>query len=145
MTGFQEHPGTGKRASGEPTKVLLIEDAAKGLGADFIRVIDPFNVREATEALKEAIDHLGVSVVVAKGDCALNAFRRKEEVGEGYYVDAEACVACGRCVDSFACPATIWSDQEHEGKRIPMIDLALCNSCGVCAQICPQGAIKPVK
>ena len=59
--------------------------------------------------------------------------------------EADRCLACGRCaccnncIDNFGCPAIFM----EEG-RIKIND-TLCRGCGVCVQICPNGAIYEVK
>ncbi len=56
--------------------------------------------------------------------------------------EARRCLACGwcgncrACIDLFGCPAF----REERGKAV--IDPALCNGCGVCADFCPNGAIR---
>ena len=58
--------------------------------------------------------------------------------------EASRCLACGRCaccnncIDNFGCPAIFM-----EGGRIKIND-TLCRGCGVCVQICPNGAIYEV-
>ena len=49
-------------------------------------------------------------------------------------VDLETCTACGTCM-RFGCPAI---ERAVEDKAIIN---ELCNGCGVCAGICPAGAI----
>jgi indolepyruvate ferredoxin oxidoreductase alpha subunit len=45
---------------------------------------------------------------------------------------------CNRiCTRIFGCPGLIW-DRE---KKISRIDEIICVGCGVCADICPAGAI----
>jgi indolepyruvate ferredoxin oxidoreductase alpha subunit len=57
--------------------------------------------------------------------------------------EAARCLACGQCgncracIDLFGCPAIDMND----GKL--SINAALCNGCGVCAMMCPNGAIVP--
>jgi NADPH-dependent glutamate synthase beta subunit-like oxidoreductase len=57
--------------------------------------------------------------------------------------EAARCAACGHCarcrscVETFACPAFVFQDG-----RI-WIDENQCNGCAVCAQLCPNGAIRP--
>ena len=57
--------------------------------------------------------------------------------------EAARCLDCGRCgncrgcVDLFGCPAL-----GMRGDRV-VIDPALCNGCGVCADFCPNDAILP--
>ena len=56
--------------------------------------------------------------------------------------EAARCLSCGNCgncracIDLFGCPAFYLAD---DGR--PQIDEALCIGCGVCAAICPNGAI----
>jgi len=45
---------------------------------------------------------------------------------------------CMACVREFACPAI-----QLRGGRV-VIDEGLCTGCGVCVQVCPAGAIRPV-
>ena len=49
-------------------------------------------------------------------------------------VESEKCTGCGKCT---VCTYGA-IDMEH---RIPRIDLALCERCGVCESICPADAI----
>lgn len=50
-------------------------------------------------------------------------------------IDAEKCVACGRCVDS--CPEGALAAQE--GSESPVVDPDLCIGCGECAGVCALG------
>jgi indolepyruvate ferredoxin oxidoreductase alpha subunit len=58
--------------------------------------------------------------------------------------EADRCLVCGlcgncrACLDLFGCPAFYLAD---DGR--PQIDPALCTGCGVCADFCPNQAIKP--
>ncbi len=60
--------------------------------------------------------------------------------------EAERCLGCGECgncrscIDLFGCPAFFLAE---DGR--PQIDPALCIGCGVCAAICPNGAINKAK
>jgi indolepyruvate ferredoxin oxidoreductase alpha subunit len=47
------------------------------------------------------------------------------------------CANCSACIDSFGCPAFYRKD------GLIHIDPKLCTGCGVCAQLCPNGAIRP--
>ncbi|NLH51057.1 MAG: indolepyruvate ferredoxin oxidoreductase subunit alpha [Myxococcales bacterium] len=48
------------------------------------------------------------------------------------------CAACHNCLDNFGCPAFY-----QDNGRI-QINPILCDGCGACVQVCPNGAIVPV-
>jgi ferredoxin len=50
-----------------------------------------------------------------------------------------ACARCSNCIDNFGCPAIF----QRDGQVV--IDEVLCVGCGVCAQLCPNDAITPVR
>jgi indolepyruvate ferredoxin oxidoreductase alpha subunit len=58
--------------------------------------------------------------------------------GVPYKVNHEACVECGICIEDLGCPAM------GKPNGNPEI-LNSCFGCGVCAQVCPAGAIEEVK
>ncbi len=53
-----------------PTSMINIEDVAKAVGVDYVRTIDPFDVKNAQEVMIEAINAVkrggGVAVVIMK-------------------------------------------------------------------------------
>jgi len=145
MTGGQPHPGMGITGMGEPGKRVLIEEVARGCGVEHVYVVDPFDVKEATRVFRQALGVEGPSVVVFRQACRLNVVREARRKGlelPKYGVDPDACrgvEACGACVKAFGCPAFYVAEDGKIG-----IDSELCTGCGVCAQVCPYGAIKRV-
>ena len=137
MTGHQPHPGTGITATGKPAKIIKIEDIAKACGVEFVKVVDPYNVGETKQAIKDALEYVRrekkPAVVVARRLCALVAARKGLR---GTPPTVEDCRGCMVCINTFACPALI----VEEGKV--KIDEGLCFGCMVCTQICPFGTIK---
>ncbi|MHA2298401.1 MAG: indolepyruvate ferredoxin oxidoreductase subunit alpha [Candidatus Hodarchaeales archaeon] len=149
MTGMQEHPGTGKTAMGTPAPVLTIGFVAKSLGIEHIKRTSAFNIKQTTEAIKEAIAYEGTSVIISEGACMLNQMRDRRRLSEEkkaklpkiMQVDPEKCTGCTTCISRFACPAIWWSEKKTEkGKSIPKVDPTLCQPCRVCAQVCPADA-----
>ncbi|GAH36813.1 unnamed protein product, partial [marine sediment metagenome] len=139
MTGFQPHPGTGYTAIGDETIQLKIEDIARACGVKFVEVIDPFDLKKATETIEKAIRFDGPAVIVSRKLCTVIELREKRERKEKvipYYIDQDKCnIKCDACIELLGCPAII----KQDGKTI--IDSSLCTGCGICAQICPYKAI----
>lgn len=141
MTGFQPHPGTGMTAMGDPTKVVDIESLCRSLGVH-VKICDPFDLKNTTETLlKVMADGDGPKVVIMRRECEL-VRGRKEKPRYKVHIDPDKCIgeACGcdsLCTRVFLCPGLIWDKKTGKAK----IDEIICTGCGVCADICPQGAI----
>jgi len=141
MTGHQPHPGIVQGGCGVEAKAISVEDLARGLGIEFVEVVRPYNIKKMEETIKRAIEHEGVSVIVAKQLCAIlwNRQRKSKGIEIRPFEVLDNCNLCLECVSSFACPAII-----YDGEKV-WIDAAQCAGCGVCARVCPEGAIKPKK
>jgi indolepyruvate ferredoxin oxidoreductase alpha subunit len=139
MTGFQPHPGTGYTATGEETVLLKPEDIARACGVKFVEVVDPFDLKTATDTMEKAIRFEGPAVVVSRRLCAIIEQREKRKWKEEilpYFVDQDKCSPkCDACIKLLGCPAII-----KQGVKT-VIDSSLCTGCGVCAQVCPYKAI----
>ncbi|MBE8539293.1 indolepyruvate ferredoxin oxidoreductase subunit alpha [Geoglobus acetivorans] len=141
MTGHQPHPGMDVRGCGEEGHRVRIEDVARAVGVEFVEVVNPYNIRKMENAIKSAMEHDGVAVVVARQLCAIlwNRERKRKGVRIRPFEVTEDCVKCLKCVSQFACPAIV-----YDGENV-WIDETLCAGCGVCTQICPERAIKPAR
>jgi len=142
MTGHQPHPGVGITGMGEKSKVINIEDIVKACGVENVMVVDPFNVKEMEDAVRECLQKDTVSVIVAKRECQLLAIRRKKKEGiiiPKFSIDQSLCDNCGICLYQFGCPAIFMDNDKF------YIDKELCTGCAVCVRICPKKAIKAVK
>lgn len=140
MTGMQVNPGTGIDFQREGYRQLDIYEVVKGLGVDFLEVVDPYDLDTTTKTMENAIKTKGTSVVIARRECAIQANRRKIVYNQ-ISVDTEACTLCKACINVSGCPAITL------GAKAIDIDPAQCNGCGICSQLCKFGAIKksPVK
>jgi indolepyruvate ferredoxin oxidoreductase alpha subunit len=83
----------------------------------------------------------GAKVVIMRRPCELVRGKR-EKPPYKVQVIPEKCIgeACGcnrLCTRVFLCPGLIWDKKTCKSK----IDEVICNGCGVCTDICPQGAI----
>ena len=140
MTGHQPHPGSDKGPSCCDITSVSIEEVVKGCGVKWLKVVDPYEIEMMTNTVKEALAENGVSVIIARRECALIAKRDQEgAIKTKQFIDQETCKKCRTCVDKFQCPAISSID------KVQKIDEALCAGCAVCAQICPHKAIKEAK
>ncbi len=142
MTGFQPHPGLTVNAMNDEVPALDIAEICRAMGAK-VEVRDPFNLEETQDAFHQLLEYKeGAKVLILRQPCALSPQRKagqkfKMQVDEALCL-GETC-GCGRlCTRIFRCPGLVW-DQE---KGISRIDEVICAGCGVCADICPQQAIK---
>ncbi|NPA74572.1 MAG: indolepyruvate ferredoxin oxidoreductase subunit alpha [Euryarchaeota archaeon] len=143
MTGHQPHPGLPMNGMGEKAPYVDIEKLVRGIGIDFVRTVDPYDVNATIKVFKEAIKHEGIAVIIAKRECALlwDARRRKQGEWWVYEINQDRCTQCGLCSDWLAC-AAIFKRVDEDGKERVYINDALCDGCGVCATICPFNAIE---
>jgi indolepyruvate ferredoxin oxidoreductase alpha subunit len=139
MTGHQPNPGVDMTLLNmEGYGRVSIEKVVRAIGVEHVTVIKPYKVKKSIEAIKEAIDHQGISVIISEEICALYANALKLPKHKPFHV-SDKCKNHKTCIDSLACPAFyIWQDRVK-------IDANLCTGCAVCAQICPENAIRPVK
>ncbi len=143
MTGDQPNPSTGQTPHGMG-KRIAIEDVAKAMGADFVAVVDPYDIKATYETVKKALEVEGVSVIVSRQVCALykiGQMKRRGEKWPVYYVDEDKCTGCKICINAYGCPAIYWDEEKKQAR----IEPSMCWGCGGCAQICPFGAFKPVE
>lgn len=145
MTGHQPHPGTGLTGMQEKVTPLDIADVCKGLGVNYVRMVKPFDsladlVSEIREMVQWTRENREPAVLISREPCALLAAIERQQEGVAprpYRVNPDLCNACKRCLHRLSCPA-IYFDSDT-GKAV--IDDTLCNECGTCTSVCPQGAI----
>ncbi len=141
MTGFQPHPGLKVDAQGNEALQIDIKAVCESIGA-MVRVCDPFDFETTQTNLFELLEiKTGVKVLILKQACALSPEKKAKKNFE-MAVEESVCLGencgCNRfCTRIFRCPGLVWDAQ----KSISRIDEAICAGCGVCASICPSGAI----
>lgn len=140
MTGQQPNPGTGRDFGGIKTESISIEDVVRGIGVEFVEVVNAFDVKTTSKIMKDALEYDGVSVIISKGPCQIDAKKRKALSGKQLSVDPEKCIKCQTCVKTIACPALI---KKTDG--LIETDLTQCVGCGMCASVCPKDAFKEVQ
>jgi indolepyruvate ferredoxin oxidoreductase alpha subunit len=140
MTGHQPHPGVNTDPLGVDRTRISIENLVRGCGVEDVHLVQPLKVKKTIEAIKASKDFDGISVIISREFCPLFA----KAIGEKkrtkpFQVNMNRCKKHLNCINDLACPAMFL----EEGQVY--IDKNLCTGCSVCAQICPENAILPLK
>lgn len=140
MTGHQENPGSGKTLQGKEAPMVDIESLVLSIGIkkENLRVVDPYNLKQTEDAVKEAYNSSEPFVIITKQPCALIKEVSKRRAKLKCRVIKEKCVKCKACLKT-GCPAL---SQDKDGKT--SIDHNACNGCEICKQACKFGAIEKV-
>ncbi|TFG19754.1 MAG: indolepyruvate ferredoxin oxidoreductase subunit alpha [Promethearchaeota archaeon] len=130
-------------------KDFSIENVCRALGVPWLRVEDSYNPKKLTKSIEEALNTKGLKVIVVKRECGLQAHRfRMSQIklitDQGKKVQEEiyhisGCQMCHECSRILSCPAI--RKIKLNGYETMQIDDDRCIRCGVCYEICPNGAI----
>ena len=131
MTGHQNNPANGKTIKNEETYELDLAKLSLAVGADSVRTVDPYDLKEFEAAVKEELGRKGVSVIISKRPCVLLT----KKSYKGFSVNKDVCKNCKACM-RLGCPAI---NSTEEGIKI---DTSLCTECGLCQKVCAFGAIQ---
>jgi indolepyruvate ferredoxin oxidoreductase alpha subunit len=130
-------------------KGFSIEAICQAIGVPWLKIEDSYNPKKLTKTIEDALETEGFKVIIIKRECSLQAHRwrltqikRLEEEDKkvqeiSYYISG--CQMCYECAKILSCPA-IRRIQTEEIEEM-QIDQARCIKCGVCYEICPNGAI----
>jgi indolepyruvate ferredoxin oxidoreductase alpha subunit len=140
MTGQQENPGTGRNIKGIESSAIDLVALVKAIGVkeENIRVIDPYDMDANKATVKDAINAEETFTIITKRPCALIKDVIKARKGMLCEVNQEKCTRCKTCI-RIGCPAISYKDDYIN------IDIAQCNGCRVCLQVCPFNAIEEGK
>ena len=134
MTGHQQNPTTGFNLKGDPCAKIDLETLCRAVGIKRVRVVDPYDLKQCDEAIKEELAAKGPSVIISRRPCALLKYvKHKAPLAVG----TDKCVGCKACM-KIGCPAI----SMVSGKA--KVDATQCVGCGVCQQLCKLGALKEV-
>jgi indolepyruvate ferredoxin oxidoreductase alpha subunit len=139
MTGHQPHPGVDMERFGVAGNGRVdIEALVRAIGVEHLSVIKPFKVKKSIEIIKEALAFKGVSVVISRQPCALYAKAQNLLKPRAFKV-SDRCVDHKECISGIACQSFFIEDGRVK------INADTCVGCALCAQICPENAITPLK
>ncbi len=126
MTGHQQNPTTGKNLYGDPAGRVNLEALVKSMGINRVRVVDPYNIEQCEQALKEELAANEPSVIISRRPCAL--LKEVKQPGP-ISVNPDKCKSCKSCM-KIGCPAISMKDGKAK------VDDTLCVGCKVCTQMC---------
>ncbi|HAG68445.1 MAG TPA: indolepyruvate ferredoxin oxidoreductase subunit alpha, partial [Lachnospiraceae bacterium] len=131
MTGHQQNPTTGYNIKGDPAGKIDLSALCHALGIERVRVVDPYELDECEQVIKEELSVKAPSVIISRRPCALLKYVKHNPP---LCVNSDKCVGCRSCM-RIGCPAISFKN----GKAV--IDTTLCVGCGVCEQLCRFGAL----
>ncbi len=131
MTGHQHNPTTGYNLKGDPAAKVDLEALCKAVGIPSVRVVDPYDIAQCEQVIKEELAKEMPSVIISRRPCALLKYVKHKAPMK---VDSDKCKGCKMCM-KIGCPAI----SIQNGKAV--IDSTLCTGCGVCSQLCKFGAL----
>ena len=113
MTGHQQNPTTGLNIKGDPAGKIDLEALCKAMGIGRVRVVDPYNLAQCEQALKEELAADEPSVIIVRRPCVL---LKQVKTASPLTVDPAKCVGCKACM-KLGCPSiSIRAGKAHIGR-----------------------------
>jgi indolepyruvate ferredoxin oxidoreductase alpha subunit len=157
--GYASATGTQELLSSPKNSEHSIEDTLRGVGVQWLRKVDNYDVGAMTKTYREAMttDQKGLKVIVAEGECQLERQRRlrpvvAKDLSEGkrtvrvkYGVDEDSCTGDHSCIRLSGCPTLTVKDNPDPLRRDPVATVIDgCVGCGLCGEnahaavLCPS-------
>jgi indolepyruvate ferredoxin oxidoreductase alpha subunit len=157
-TGTQELPSSPQHSESKASGMSM-ERALKGIGVEWLRTVNNYEVGATMKALKEAMTTTqpGLKVIIAEGECQLERQRKlRPQVGQQlsrgqrvvrvrYGVDEDTCTGDHSCIRLSGCPTLTLKDNPDPLRRDPVATVIDgCVGCGLCGEnahaavLCPS-------
>ncbi|HEC37017.1 MAG TPA: indolepyruvate ferredoxin oxidoreductase subunit alpha [bacterium] len=127
-----------------------IEKICRAIGVPWLKVGDSYHPKKLTRTIEEALESKGFKVIIIKRECGLQAHRWRTSQIKSLQAEGEkvqdvsyfigGCSMCHICSRTLSCPAI--RRVKNEGIEEMQIDQDRCIKCGVCYEVCPNGAIR---
>ncbi|MCX8117140.1 MAG: indolepyruvate ferredoxin oxidoreductase subunit alpha [Desulfobacterota bacterium] len=167
MTGMQPTPESGITADGHPGKALSIEELVKGCGVQYLKVLNPYDIKGMIREAQKAYAYTlkkdgGMAVLIARYPCIINQKDQLKvnpikveirhtpppEKGLPPVKSGEMPLSLlpayheDRCVQCDTCVIQCPVGAISRQGDTYVIDYDRCRACRVCAQECPTSAIE---
>ena len=157
-TGTQELPSSPQHSDSKAAGMSM-ERALKGIGVEWMKTVDNYDVGATMKTLKEAMTtkQQGLKVIIAEGECQLERQRKlrpvvSKQLAEGkrtvrvrYGVDEDTCTGDHSCIRLSGCPTLTIKDNPDPLRRDPVATVIDgCVGCGLCGEnahaavLCPS-------
>ncbi|MDA2919263.1 hypothetical protein MYX76_07215 [Desulfobacterota bacterium AH_259_B03_O07] len=127
-----------------------IQKTLAGMGVEWIKVVDPYNVKESLKTIREAYksNYKGLKVIISDAECALESGRKIRKIKSEALsqnnrwvetklgVDEDVCTGDHSCISYNGCPSLTVRNNPNPLKddKIAWIDYS-CIGCGLCSEI----------
>jgi len=156
MTGAHENPTSGKNMRQEGVG-MDIEKALRGAGLEWIKNVDPYDLGDCIDVLREAYEtEGGLKVVLSVGECMLEKQRREKPITRKSVqrgnrvittrlgVDEEVCTGDHSCMRYNGCPSLTLKDSPTVLRDDPIAYIEHdCVGCGLCGEIAHAAVLCP--
>jgi indolepyruvate ferredoxin oxidoreductase alpha subunit len=137
---------------------MTIPTALRGVGVQWIRTIDSYDIAAMLRTLREALTTRakGLKVIIARGECQLERQRRlrpeqRRRVAAGetvvqprFGVDAEVCTGDHSCMRFNGCPSLTLRESPDPLREDPIAHVdETCVGCGVCGEVAHAAVLCP--
>ena len=157
-TGTQELPSSPQHSESKASGMSM-ERALKGIGVEWLKTVNNYDVGATMKTLKEAMTtrQPGLKVIIAEGECQLERQRKlrpqvAQKLSKGervvrvrYGVDEDTCTGDHSCIRLSGCPTLTLKDNPDPLRRDPVATVIDgCVGCGLCgsnahaAVLCPS-------
>jgi len=156
MTGHHENPASGKNMRQEGV-AMNIEKALRGAGVKWIRKVNPYDLKESMDALREAYEKdKELKVIISRGECQLEKGRKekvtvkrrlesgKRVVQTKLGVDPDVCTGDHSCMRYNGCPSLTLKESPTILRNDPIAHIEQsCVGCGLCGEITHAAVLCP--
>ncbi len=156
MTGHHENPASGKNMRQEGVG-MDIEKALRGSGVRWIKTVDPYDLKDSINILRDAYaEDQGLRVIISRGECQLEKNRKeraalkkgiktgKRMVHAKLGVDPDICTGDHSCMRYNGCPSLTLKESPTILRDDPVAHIEhSCVGCGLCGEIAHAAVLCP--